>query len=150
MQPGSMRTTLYGADLALEYRRVTWRTEWVWRRIKGDQYGIAVDGTLQNADIEKRQSGLYSELLYRFGDCYKAGVRYDAIVQNSVSVGGRSEPLPGYLDRWSLMAQYVPCRELLFRVQYSYDRVHYLDGERKPFNLLILQCTVRIGQGRRL
>lgn len=120
-------TDIVGADLTLKsffgsYSALTWQNELLWR----DK-----DGT-------GKQAGLYSELIYDYNQNWAGGIRYDTLFKN---IGNE----PDDLERYMVMMQYKPFEFSKLRLQYTYDRSKWIDGERKDIHEILLGLTIEAG-----
>jgi len=141
-------TGIAGADLTVKYlidsyRYISLQTEYLYRALDGYRYDNA--GT--KAELEKRQSGIYSQLVVRFARRWRIGFRYDLIDKNEVKAGGTMADLPDTLDRYTGMIEFNPSEFARIRLQYGHDRSSYLyEGERRKINNeLVLQFNMAIG-----
>jgi hypothetical protein len=120
-------TDIFGADLTLKtffgsYSALTWQNELL-RRDK--------DGT-------GKQAGLYSELIYDYDQNWAVGIRYDTLFENV-------DDLPDDLNRYTLMMQYKPFEFSKLRLQYTYDRSKWIEGERRDIHEILLGLTIEAG-----
>jgi hypothetical protein len=145
----SASAILYGAELTYKYlissyRSLTWQSEYLLRQSSGD-LALALDG-LVHREI-KQQGGLYSQLIWRFGESgqWRAAARLDLLTQNSDSIDGENRPLDTMLPRYTAMLEYGPTEFSRFRIQYDYDRSRFFDGVRKELHQILLQVNVAIG-----
>jgi hypothetical protein len=141
-------TSIFGGDLTLKYllgsyRYLSLQTEYLYRSMSGDRY----DNTGGTMSLDKRQSGLYSQLVYRISQCWRTGLRYDLLQRNLIKSGGETANLPENLPRYTAMLEYNPTEFSRIRLQYSHDRSGYLDSEDSPEvnNEVILQFNITIG-----
>jgi hypothetical protein len=141
-------TSIYGGDLTLKYlissyRYLSLQTEFLYRNLSGDQY----DNTGGMMILDKKQSGLYSQLIYRFSKLWRTGIRYDLLQKNRITSGGITADLPENMNRYTAMLEYNPTEFSRLRLQYTRDASGYLDegGTNKVNNELILQVNITIG-----
>lgn len=140
---------LYGADLVVlhaidSYRSVKWQSEWLSRELDGTQYNLY--DTFTSPDINKKQSGLYSQLIYTHDKNWKAGVRYDSIYQNDVMSNGMDTNQPDDLNKYSAMIEYHTSEFARFRLQYNRNEAMYNeDGLRQNIDTIMLQANIAIG-----
>jgi hypothetical protein len=128
------QTRVYGADLTLEYPladygQLIWQNEWMQR----------------DKDIEsmtQKQSGYYSELLYKIDENWATGVRYDEIYQNHTG-----DPLTSIdnLHRASVKLDYKPFEFSRFRLQYNQDHSKTIDDQVKTIHEVMLNYTLELG-----
>ena len=120
-------THIYGGDLTFKtlfgsYSALTWQSELLYR----DKEGTG------------DQAGLYTELIYDYDRQWAGGARYDLLFKN---VGD----LPEDLDRYTVMLQYRPFEFSKLRLQYTYDRSKWIEGDRKDIQELLLGLTIEAG-----
>ncbi|MFA6196106.1 MAG: hypothetical protein WC656_05645 [Sulfurimonas sp.] len=120
---------IYGADLSIKnyfnsYSYINWQSEFLYRNMKSDEITIAED---------KAQSGYYTQLVYRYDENYKAGLRYEGFVQDSNGA------------KTTVDAEYKTSEFAQLRVQYSHDEAFKLSGNKKAIDEIILQLTFAIG-----
>lgn len=145
---------LYGADLVVlhsfdSYSSIKWQSEWLSRDMDGTQYNLDptdIESVLTTPNIEKKQSGLYSQLVYTHNSNWKFGVRYDTIYQNDVKSNGANTNQPDDFDKYSAMVEYHPSEFTRFRLQYNRNEAMYNeDGNKVDVNRLMLQANIAIG-----
>lgn len=140
---------LYGADLVVlhaidSYRSVKWQSEWLSRELDGTQYNLY--DTFTSPDINKKQSGLYSQIVYTHDKNWRAGVRYDTIYQNDVMSNGMDTNQPDDLNKYSAMIEYHTSEFARFRLQYNRNEAMYNeDGLRQNIDTIMLQANIAIG-----
>jgi outer membrane receptor protein involved in Fe transport len=94
----------------------------------------------------KKQSGLYSQLIYTHDKNWRMGLRYDTILKNDVIKNGTSIEQPDGLDKYTAMIEYHTSEFARFRLQYSQDYAMFNeDGQREKINTIILQANISIG-----
>lgn len=128
------QTRVYGADLTLEYPledygQLIWQNEWMQR----------------DKDVEtltQKQSGYYSELLYKIDENWATGVRYDDIYQNRT---GDPATSVDHLHRSSVKLEYKPFEFSRFRLQYNQDHSKYIDDQAKTIHEVMLNYTLELG-----
>lgn len=130
-------TRIYGLDLTAKYfidshRYLSWQSEYFYRH---QDLTVGSDpnpgNSAQAFDIfakEKNQSGLYSQLVYKFAPRWKMGIRYDLLNLNDINVGGNQQPQPGGLDRYSAMLQFMPSEFSSFRLQLNRNNALFTGG----------------------
>mgnify|MGYP001818658125 CR=1 FL=1 len=137
---------LYGADLVVlhtldSYRTVKWQTEWLSRELDGTQYTPDA-----SADINKEQSGLYTQLIYTHDRNWRMGVRYDTIYQNDITRNGVDTTMPDDFNKYTAMIEYHTSEFARFRLQYNRNESLYNeDGERQNIDTIMLQANIAIG-----
>lgn len=143
---------LYGVDLTVlhsldSYSSIKWQNEYLQRELDGTQYALDEDGNvLGSPSMLKKQSGLYSQLVYTHDKNWKMGLRYDTIIKNDVTRAGTDVKQPDGLDKYTVMVEYHTSEFARFRLQYSQDESLFNeDGEREKINTIILQANISIG-----
>ena len=156
---------LYGADLTVKhyydsYRFISWQSEWMYRDMDGTQYAYPcsaplVDGectagyddtAFAQAAMRKKQAGYYTQLVYGHDRNWQAGVRYDNLYKNDVIANGNDLGKPDNMDRYSIMAQYMPSEFSRIRLQYNLNKALFTeDGDQVDVKSLILQLNFAIG-----
>lgn len=137
---------LYGADLVVlhaidSYRSFKWQTEWLSRELDGTQYTPSAF-----SDTNKKQSGLYSQLIYTHDKSWRMGVRYDTIYQNDITKDGVDITMPDDFDKYSAMIEYHTSEFARFRLQYNHNEALYNeDGARQNLDTIMLQANIAIG-----
>ena len=143
---------LYGADLVVlhsfdSYRSVKWQSEWLSRELDGTQHNLsAVVPYVTDVNINKKQSGLYSQIIYTHDQNWKMGMRYDTIYQNDVKANGTDLNKPTDFNKYSAMLEYHTSEFARFRVQYNRnDAMYNEDGNKQSVNTIMLQANISIG-----
>ncbi len=136
---------LYGADLVVlhaldSYRSFKWQTEWLSRELDGIEYTPTT-----SSDINKKQSGLYSQLIYTHDKNWRMGVRYDTIYQNDITEDGADKTMPDDFNKYSAMIEYHTSEFARFRLQYNRNEAMYEGNERQNLNTIMLQANIAIG-----
>jgi len=146
----SGNSSLYGADLTVKhyfdsYSFLTWQSEWMMRNLDGTQYDD--NGTItNNADLEKVQSGYYTQIVYAYDQNWRTALRYDNIYQNDVTVTSATKDLPDNFDRYSAMLEYHPSEFSRIRLQYNRNNAMYNeDGEQQNIDTVMVQFNIAIG-----
>jgi hypothetical protein len=102
------------------------------------------DGTI--SDIEKRQGGLYAQLIVKPFLLWRFGARYDILHKNDIYVDEiRDTEMPENTDRFSFMIEYNFSEFSRFRLQFNQDRTKYSGDDRRIVNEVIFQCNLAIG-----
>ncbi len=147
-------TRIYGLDLTAKYfidsyRYVSWQSEFMYRYMNLNVgTDPAPDDPNQSLNIfgkELKQSGFYSQLVYRFAQRWRTGVRYDLLNQNDVYNDGIKQGLPGGLDRISAMLEFKPSEFSLLRLQLNQDNSLFNGTNREPVTGVFLQFQMAIG-----
>ncbi len=145
---------IYGLDLTAKYfidsyRYVSWQSEFMYRHMNLNVgTDPAPDDPNQSLNIfgkELKQSGFYSQLVYRFAQRWRTGVRYDLLNQNDVYNDGVKQDLPGGLDRISAMLEFKPTEFSLLRLQLNQDNSLFNGTNREPVTGVFLQFEMAIG-----
>ena len=148
-------TRIYGADFTAKYfidsyRYLSWQNEYFYRHqdltvgLDADPANPAQDFTFFSKD--KKQSGLYSQLVFKFAPRWRIGARYDLLNQSDITVGGAAQPQPGGLVRWSAMLEFKPSEFSAFRLQFNRNNALFTEGgQREPVNEIFLGFTMAIG-----
>ena len=137
---------LYGADLVVlhaldSYSSFKWQTEWLSRELDGIQYT-----PIASADVNKEQSGLYTQLIYTHDKNWRMGVRYDTIYQNDILKNGVDENEVDDFDKYSAMVEYHTSEFARFRLQYNHNEAMYDEaGIRQNIDTIMLQANIAIG-----
>jgi hypothetical protein len=141
-------TFIFGGDLTLKYllgsyRYLSLQSEYLYRNMSGDRY----DNSGGMMSLDKKQSGLYSQLVYRVSQCWRTGFRFDLLQKNMIKTDSERANLHENLPRYTAMLEYNPTEFSRIRLQYSHDRSGYLDegAFQKINNELILQFNITIG-----
>jgi len=139
---------LYGADLVVlhafdSYSSIKWQSEILSREMDGVQYNLDPESSVQ---MNKKQSGLYSQLIYTHDQNWKAGVRVDTIYQNDVVENGVNQNLPDDFNKYSAMIEYHTSEFARYRLQYNHNNALYNeDGNKQNVNSIMLQANISIG-----
>lgn len=161
------KTDLYGFDLTLKYsidkdRFISLQSEYIYRKTSGTLYkaeshdhedeegGHEHDAVpeAEASDIVKKQSGIYTQLVFRFHKNWSAGIRYDRIFKNDIKENSISASLPDNLYRWSGMLELKPSDLTKIRLQYNINRYKYSESLKKNHSELFLQLQFAIGSKR--
>lgn len=147
-------TKIYGLDLTVRYtlgsyRYITWQSEYIQRDVKGTRFGYDNSNNLVQANLQREQSGFYSQVVYKFAPRWRVGARYDLINKNDTFINGVNRNLPDNLYRYSAMIDFLPSEFSRIRLQYNYDKSLFLQNgtsfERKTNHEVILQFNMLIG-----
>jgi hypothetical protein len=141
-------TDITGTDLTLKYsldsrRFISLQGEYLFRKMDGSRY----DNAGSKAGISKKQSGLYTQLILKFAQRWRLGLRYDLIHKNEIIIGEFKEDLPTKLPRYTGMMDFNPSEFSRIRLQYNYDQSGF-EGEsleRQLNHQVILQFNMAIG-----
>lgn len=145
-------SSLYGADLLVthffdSYSALKWQSEVLYRDMDGTQYSLDDSGVvLGSADLEKKQAGLYTQLVYGINQSWRVGARYDSIFKNDVYKNGSNQNYEDDLNRYSAMLEYQTSEFARFRLQYNRNEAMYdEDGRRQDIDTIMLQANIAIG-----
>lgn len=143
-------TKILNANLTLKYiihsyKDITFQTEFLNRITKGDLYYKDSIGTTMKGDINKDQSGLYSQLVYKLSQYWRIGFRYDLLMKNEIVRNSNTLDLPDFMPQLSSIIEYNPSEFSRIRLQYNHDRTKYLEGSQKINNEILLQINLAIG-----
>lgn len=145
-------STLYGVDLTVKhyfnsYSHLTWQSELLSREMEGTYHDI--DDTTKAATLSsmtKKQTGLYSQLVYAPNKSWQMGLRYDSIFKNDVVRAGNNTNQPTDLYQYSGMIQYNTSEFARFRLQYNHNSAQYNEaGNKQDVNSVIFQVNLAIG-----
>jgi hypothetical protein len=125
------KTDIYAGDLTLKsifdsYSSLTWQSEILYR-----------DKDLKDIKGAK-QSGAYSQLVYRYNSNWATGIRYDTLFKN---ISNKPEDL----DKYTTMIEYKPFEFSKIRLQYVYDRSKSFNGKRRDEQEILLGLTIESG-----
>jgi len=155
-------TRIFGFDMTLKYiidsyRYISIQGEYLHRRMKGTRFALHEEEEdnhddhhhdameVEAAGLLKKQSGWYTQLVFRFNKWWRFGGRWDSFNRNRIFLDDASLPLPENLNRYSFMVDFNPTEFSRIRLQYNINRYAYFDGERKNYNSLVLQFNLAIG-----
>ncbi len=138
-------TRLLGADLSLRwlidsYRELSWQSEFLHRSLDGSRY----DAT-GRVPLAKEQSGLYSELVWRFDWQWRTGLRLDLVTRNDSWENAQLKPGATLLPRYTAMVEYHPSEFSRLRLEYNYDLTRFADGVQTPVQSVFLNLNLAMG-----
>lgn len=145
---------LYGADFVVlhaidSYSSIKWQSEYLSREMDGITYNLDpadITTLLTTPYINKKQSGLYSQLIYTHDKNWKMGIRYDTIFKNDVTSNGSDTNQPDDFNKYSAMVEYHTSEFARFRVQYNRNEAMYNEaGDNVDVNTIMLQANIAIG-----
>lgn len=115
-------TQVLGSDLSLRwfldsYRDINWQSEILLRQSQGNRY---VEGTPVATSF--LQWGGYSQVLWRFAQQWRAGVRADLMA-------GQPQ---GHQSRYTTMVDYLPTEFTRLRMQYNLDATGFSLNQQSP------------------
>ncbi|RMA97332.1 hypothetical protein [Hydrogenothermus marinus] len=119
---------IYGLDFTAKYlldsyRYISWQSEYLYRDLE---------------DLNKKQGGFYSQVVYRFSRRWRTGFRYDLLNKNT-------QNNPEDLDRYSFMIDFTPSEFSRLRFQYNYDRSKFIGNNRQDIKEFIVELNLVIG-----
>lgn len=159
-------TRIFGVDFTARYiidsyRYISFQAEYLHRSMDGTRYDGHGDDhggddthedehghdapEVEGAAMEKKQSGLYAQLVYRFHRFWRFGARWDWLNRNRLTLDGETGDLSDNLNRYSFMLDFNPTEFSRIRLQYNMNRYAFYEGERKNYNELVLQFNLSIG-----
>jgi hypothetical protein len=143
-----------GGDITLKYsidstRYVSLQAEYLYRRMDGDTFRNDASDVMTGSTVNKKQSGLYAQLIGKISKQWRAGARYDLLHLNRVEENGTGADLPENMPRYSGMLEYSPTEFSRFRLQYNFDATRYGTGpggfEKEKCHEIIFQANLAIG-----
>jgi len=140
--------TIYGIDMTYKKyfsptESLTFQNEYLYRNIKG--YKILAK-TYKKENLEKKQGGFYSEVIYQFDKNIRTGIRYSALSQNEVFINKTKQNIAKDMKVFSAMLEYNFSEFSRFRLQYNYNASLYnADNSHNNQNEFILQFNYAIG-----
>jgi hypothetical protein len=141
----SGNSRVYGADLTLKYyldsyRYLSLQSEYMYRSANGQNFTSA-----SSSNIDNEQSGFYSQLLWRFDQLWRTGVRFDLLNRNDNFADGKLTSNPGNLARYSAMVEVNPTEFSRFRLQYNFNNYLFADTTLQPVHEVFLQMNIAVG-----
>ena len=96
--------------------------------------------------MNKKQSGLYSQLIYTHDKNWRMGVRYDTIYQNDITKDSVDMNEVDDFNKYSAMIEYHTSEFARFRLQYNRNEAMYDEaGLRQNLDTIMLQANIAIG-----
>lgn len=143
-------TKIWGADLTLKYlldsyRYISLTTEYISRDMEGVKYLYGNTDGLLKKDLSKKQSGFYTQIVYRFKRLWRTAARFDFLGKNRILNNGSAEDYPNDLKRFSFMVDYSPTEFTRIRLQYNLNRYIYYGKELQKPDELLVQFNIAIG-----
>jgi len=144
---------LYGADLTIKhyidsYSYLSFQGEYLYRDMDGNVYTYTDDTeTAFNVNAtRKKQSGYYAQVIYAYNQNWRAGIRYDNINKNDITVESEAQDTEKNFNRYTAMVDYSTSEFARFRLQYNHNRAMFNeDGERQSIDTFILEMNLAIG-----
>lgn len=90
--------------------------------------------TADSFSYSRNQSGLYSQLIWRFDRNWKTGIRYDLLNKNDILENNKLIDNPANLSRISAMLELVPTEYSRIRLQFNHNRAGYLESNQQIVN----------------
>ena len=155
--PGSAlyaSTDIIGTELTVKYlissyTYISLQAEYLYRYMNGTGYEKDAADATTSYSVKKKQSGFYSQLVFRFSERWRIGGRYEQLVANNTYRSGIKDIVPTNLPKYSAMLDFLPSEFSRIRLQYNYDKTVYIstaDGlAKKPNHEVILGCNMSIG-----
>lgn len=138
-------TKIYGTDLTLKYfinsySYLALQSEFMYKNANLTKfYSDSPSNT-----FNQNQSGLYSQLVYKFNETWKTGLRYDLMLQNEIFEKNLKTETQSNLAKYSAMIECTPTEFSRIRLQYNHDRTKFGDT-LQPVNEIFLQLNMAIG-----
>lgn len=113
---------ILGADMSLRYffdsySDLNWQSEFLWRNLSGSHY----DAQGRHALISS-QSGLYSQLLWRFAQQWRTGIRLDLMSHDALQSESLNQSSGPQYPRYTAMLEFLPSEFSRFRLQYNLEQ----------------------------
>jgi hypothetical protein len=143
----SGKSELYGVDLVVKhffdsYSSLTWQSEYLQRKMEGTKYEIDTTTNVASSGVlNKKQAGLYTQLIYALNQNWKFGLRYDTIFKNNINGTEQQESF----NKYSAVAEYNTSHFTKLRLQYNQDKSQYDASGRRDISSVILQANFAIG-----
>lgn len=136
---------IFGADLTAKYlfdsyRYLSWQSEFLHRSLSGTQYNVN-----SKIALSQEQSGLYSQLIWKFNQQWRLGARLDLLLGNNVIEDNKNLNFAGYQPKYTAMVDFNPTEFSRIRLQYNHDRSRYIDSTQQAVNEVFLQLNMAIG-----
>lgn len=138
-------TRLLGADVTVRwlidsYRELLWQSEFLHRSLTGSRY----DAT-GRVPLVKEQSGLYSELVWRFDWQWRAGARLDLLTRNDQWENNAFQAGATWLPKYTAMLEFHPSEFSRLRLEYHYDLTRFANGTQTPVHAVFLNLNLAMG-----
>lgn len=147
-------TDIVGGDLSMKYsldaiRYLSFQGEYMYRVMNGTEYIRDASNAVSSPGLEKHNSGFYTQVVAKFDQRWRIGIRSDVLLQNDVFLGSVNQSMPSDLPRYSAMVEYSPTEFSRLRLQFDRDLSRYLPAtggwSRQPYTQAILQANLTIG-----
>lgn len=138
-------TNIFTSELIVRYnidsyRHISWQTEFLFRNTNGNKFTTA-----DSLSYSRNQSGLYSQLIWRFDRNWKTGIRYDLLNKNDILENNQMINNPANLSRISAMLELVPTEYSRIRLQFNHNRAGYLESNQQIVNEVSLNLNMLTG-----
>lgn len=139
------KTSIFGVDLTAKYfidsyRYLSFQSEFLHRNMSGSEYTND-----SRTSIDKNQSGMYTQLVYKFNQQWRVGTRLDMILQNQVLEDSKDLGYKGFMPKYTAMVDFNPTEFSRLRLQFSHDRTKTLDTSQIAVNEILLQLNMAVG-----
>ncbi|HVN48440.1 MAG TPA: hypothetical protein VMU30_06410 [Bacteroidota bacterium] len=147
-------TDILGGDLTMKYtldaiRFVSLQGEYMYRVMNGSEYVRDSANAVSSLSLDKHHSGMYAQLVAKLDQQWQAGVRYDLLMQNDVTLGGANQNLPTDLARYSAMIEFFPTEFSRLRLEIDRDESRYVQTSngwnQQTYSQVSLQANFVIG-----
>jgi hypothetical protein len=147
-------TRIVGGNVNIKYllssdQDITFQTEYLYRTMTGDLFYRGDDTTVVRNILDQKQSGLYSQLVFKYSTNWKIGIRYDALVKNDIEHNSIKQDNPTSFPQITGMLEYNPTEFSRLRLEYIYDRSKYLEIEegysQKTSSTILFELNLVIG-----
>ena len=147
-------TNIIGGDLTVKYsldaiRFISLQSEYMYRVMNGTEYVRDSVNAVSSLGIDKHHSGMYAQFVAKLDQQWEAGVRYDLLMQNDVTLGGVNQNLPTNLPRYSAMIEFFPTEFSRLRLEVDRDESRYVQTSsgwnQQPYSQVSLQANFVIG-----
>ncbi len=141
-------SSLYGVEMIFRHTLspqsyVSWQSEWLHREFKGSEY--RADSHI-HVNLNKKQSGYYTQLIYAYNEHWRTGARYDQLYNNNVTVDNTPQILEDHFDKYSVMIDYAFSESTRLRLQFNRNNALFNEeGVRQHINTYLLQWNISIG-----
>lgn len=134
-----------GADISLRwlidsYRELNWQSEILGRWLDGQQQNKTASQTIGGF-----QSGLYSQLMWRFAWQWRTGLRLDLLTYQGFHQDTSWSMAPAILPRLTAMLEFNPTEFSRLRLQYNWDMTRQTANTLEPLHQLLLQMNFAMG-----
>ncbi len=144
-------TIIYGFEFTYKYiidayRYLSFESEYLGRIIDGDLLKMNEDGDIERLKLEKVNSGLYAQLVFKFDKLWRTGIRGDYLFSPDIKINGEKEKMDLVnLYRLSYMIEYYFTEFSRLRLQYNYDHSRYFEDRMFPIQEFIFSLNFAIG-----